>query len=268
MTYKTSENRLNLGYSIEWSNIILFNFYFLKQIRLNIFLNTFLLGYLRYFRIKLVKWSGNVSRIGLKLKVISFYWSKLKKKRAYTYLLFKWNKHYFDKKVFFVVNKRSIIPLKILPDYWAVAKKNRNHFWLGSGFLFHKLLKTNFFFTGRNSIFINKRRKKFKKKLFGKDLRRYKAFLDFLNNYRNLQNKNLRFRKYKVTHLYKKDFFFNPFLQFAFKYYFIFYTKFYNYFFKTAFLFKVDKNFFLLFFKFFKKEIIFNLKKKWPSKFL
>jgi hypothetical protein len=58
--------------------------------------------------------------------------------------------------------------------------------------------------------------------------------------------------------LYKKDFFFNPFLQFAFKYYFTFFVKFYNYFSKITFFLKVNKNYFLLFFKFL-KNAIFNL---------
>jgi len=69
MIYYLSVTNYKLGYSISW-RVVNSHLHFSKSVRLNIVINTYLRGMLKYFRSKLVKWIGNVEWNYFKLSLV------------------------------------------------------------------------------------------------------------------------------------------------------------------------------------------------------
>jgi len=73
MTYTVATSKLQLGVSISWNFLVPFNYSFFSTTRINIFLNTILFGFLKYFKIRLVKWFGVSQRLYFNLNLIVHY---------------------------------------------------------------------------------------------------------------------------------------------------------------------------------------------------
>ena len=149
MTYTVATSKLQLGVSISWNFLVPFNYSFFSTTRINIFLNTILFGFLKYFKIRLVKWFGVSQRLYFNLNLIVHYWSHLKK-RWLSKLFFFWNKRYFRRKLaipsYYKASKElTRFEIARLPDFYT-RKDLKNRFWLGSGPVRHKMFKTIFFF--------------------------------------------------------------------------------------------------------------------------
>ncbi len=143
MTYKSSSTFYRLGYSVTW-NVVNSPLHFNKSVRLNIVLNTFLKGMLKYFRIKLVKWIGNVEGNYFKLSLVTFdkaypkyykFRGKLKPMK-----FFSWNYLYF---------KKTSWLLGQLRDYY-MKRHFKPRFKLGSGNYWHKFYTSIYFILNKN----------------------------------------------------------------------------------------------------------------------
>jgi hypothetical protein len=143
MTYKASSTFYRLGYSITW-NIVNSPLHFSRSVRLNIVLNTFLKGMLKYFRIKLVKWIGNMEGNYFKLSLIIFDKSYPKyykfRGRLKSLKFSSWNYLYF---------KKTSWVLGQLKDYYT-KKHYKPKFKLGSGNYWHKFYKSIYFILNKN----------------------------------------------------------------------------------------------------------------------
>ncbi len=143
MTYKSSSTFYRLGYSVTW-NVVNSPLHFNKSVRLNIVLNAFLKGMLKYFRIKLVKWIGNVEGNYFKLSLVTFdkaypkyykFRGKLKPMK-----FFSWNYLYF---------KKTSWLLGQLRDYY-MKRHFKSRFKLGSGKYWHKFYTSIYFILNKN----------------------------------------------------------------------------------------------------------------------
>jgi hypothetical protein len=143
MTYKSSSTFYRLGYSVTW-NVVNSPLHFNKSVRFNIVLNTFLKGMLKYFRIKLVKWIGNVETNCFKLSLVIFdktypkyykFRGKLKPMK-----FFSWNYLYF---------KKTSWLLGQLRDYY-MKRRFKFKFKLGSGNYWHKFYTSIYFILNKN----------------------------------------------------------------------------------------------------------------------
>ena len=143
MTYSSSSTFYRLGYSVTW-NVVNSPLHFSKSVRLNIVLNTFLKGMLKYFRIKLVKWIGNMEGNYFKLSLIIFdktypkYYKFRGKLKPMKFFL--WNYNYF---------KKTSWSLGMLRDYYT-KRHYKPKFKLGSGNYWHKFFTSIYFILSKN----------------------------------------------------------------------------------------------------------------------
>ena len=143
MTYQASSTFYRLGYSVTW-NVVNSPLHFSRSVRLNIVLNTFLKGMLKYFRIKLVKWVGNMEGNYFKLSLIIFdktypkYYKFRGKLKSLKYS--SWNYLYF---------KKASWTLGQLHDYYT-KKRYKPKFKLGSGNYWHKFYTSIYFILNKN----------------------------------------------------------------------------------------------------------------------
>jgi len=154
MTYTTNANSLRLGISVWWNSNHSPRSY-QKKVRFSIVLNILLKGFLKYMRMKLVKWSVFIETGQIKLVVLFtiITYSELMKfrfrRRKKT--VSKWNYFYFDKFSY---------ELKQLQKFHT-SRTFQNRVKLGSGRFWSKHFRTIFFFFG-------KKRQVLKQKFFKK----------------------------------------------------------------------------------------------------
>jgi len=110
--HKVSASKVRLGVSVGWLSLNS-PLYFFKVFRLNIILNSYLRGFLKFFRIRLVKWFMHVEARFLKIGLITFNISRnnnLKKikrwKRVFPAI---WNYTYIDKITLFLKKTHKIL---------------------------------------------------------------------------------------------------------------------------------------------------------------
>jgi len=143
MTYHSSAAFYRLGYSITW-NVVNSSLHFSKSVRFNIVLNTYLRGMLKYFRIKLVKWIGNMEGNYFKLSLVIFDKSYPKyykfRGRLKTLKFSNWNYLYF---------KKTSWTLNLLRDYYT-KRRFKPKFKLGSGNYWHKFFRSIYFILNKN----------------------------------------------------------------------------------------------------------------------
>ena len=198
MTYSISPATYRLGYSVSW-NSINSSLFFSRSVRLNIVLNTFLKGLLKYFRIKLVKWVSHSESNYYKLVLVvldttypEFYKIRFKSKRL---KFFAWNYLYYNKVTWKVVQLRDFYTVK---EYKPKAR-------LGSGKFWHKFYKSLFFSLGKKFLHSRKLVKN--------------GNIDFeFNNWRNEDSTILKL--YIFGAFNKIKFGWDPKYQFAFRFYF------------------------------------------------